>query len=202
LHQLIGRAAAEELDKRFASLQPVRTKDGEGIHDWERDAAGTPLTHARRIALPDKQGNIPDLTRANFKDQIDLAALMRGEKRYIWAVGALGRVFVGEEVPLGTDPSTGKERYLGHPTLVGGGPARICGDISYDAATGEFEVCDKSGRYSRYEDRTELHLIEVARLFAQAGLRVRTSCVSGKAPEPLILPTLDPGFKRGDESSV
>ena len=90
LHQLIGRAAAEELDKRFASLQPVRTKDGEGIHDWERDAAGTPLTHARRIALPDKQGNIPDLTRANFKDQIDLAALMRGEKRYIWAVGALG----------------------------------------------------------------------------------------------------------------
>jgi hypothetical protein len=202
LHQLIGLEAATDLDRRFASLQPVRTKDGDGIHDWERDAAGKPLTHARRIALPDKQGRIPDLTSANFKDQIDLDALKRGEKRYIWAVGAPGRVFVGEEEPLGKDPQTGKERYRGHPLLVAGGPARICGDISHDAATDEFEVRDKSGRYSRYEDRTEPHLREVARLFAQAGLRVRISCVSGKAPEPLVLPSLDPDFKRGGDTGT
>ncbi len=202
LHQLIGPAAAEALDKRFGSLQPVRTKDGDGIHDWERDAAGKPLVHARRIALPDKQGQFPDLTSANSKDQINLDALKRGEKRYIWAVGALGRVFVGEEERVGKDPQTGKERYRGHPTLVAGGPARICGEISHDAATDEFEVRDKSGRYSRYEDRTEQHLREVARLFAQAGLRVQTSCVSGKAPEPLVLPSLDPDFKPGRDAGT
>lgn len=202
LHQLIGPAAAEALDKRFGSLQPVRTKDGDGIHDWERDAAGKPLVHARRIALPDKQGQFPDLSSANSKDQIDLDALKRGEKRYIWAVGALGRVFVGEEELVGKDPQTGKEWYRGHPTLVAGGPARICGEISHDAATDEYEVRDKSGRYSRYEDRTEQHLREVARLFAQAGLRVRTSCVSGKAPEPLVLPSLDPDFKRGGDAGT
>jgi hypothetical protein len=129
-----------------------------------------------------------------------LNKVRRGEKRYIWAVGAPGRMFVGEEEPLGTNPLTGKERYLGHPTPVAGGPARICGDISHDAAIGEFEVRDKSGRYSRYEDRAERHLLEVARLFAQAGLSVRTSCVRGKAPEPLILPTLDPDFKPRDPS--
>lgn len=196
LHQLIGPAAAEALDKKFASLQPVRMKDGDGIHDWERDAAGKPLVHTRRIALPDTQGRIPDLTSANVKDQIDLGALKRGEKRYIWAVGALGRVFVGEEEPPGKDPLTGKDQYRGHPTLVAGGPARICGEISYDAGTGEFEVRDKSGRYSRYEDRAEPHLREVARLFAQAGLRVRISCVTGKAPEALVLPSLDPEFER------
>lgn len=202
LQQLIGLKAAEALDRRFASLQPVRTKDGDGIHDWERDAAGKPLTHARRIALPDKQGRIPDLTSANFKDRIDLDALKRGEKRYIWAVGAPGLMFVGEEELVGKDPLTGKERYRGHPTLVAGGPARICGDISYDAATDEFVVRDKSGRYSRYEDRAEPHLREVAHLFAQAGLRVRISCVSGKAPEPLVLPSLDPEFKRGGDAGT
>ncbi len=92
--------------------------------NWLVIKAGKPLTHARRIALPDKHGQIPDLTSANFKDQIDIDALKRGEKRYIWAVGALGRVFVGEEELVGKDPQTGKEWYRGHPTLVAGGPLR------------------------------------------------------------------------------
>ncbi len=33
-------------------------------HAWERDAAGKPLTRARRITLPGSQGKMPGLTDA------------------------------------------------------------------------------------------------------------------------------------------
>ncbi|HET7865173.1 MAG TPA: type III effector protein [Burkholderiaceae bacterium] len=198
LHQLIGLARAQDLDARFGSLQPVRTKDGEGIHPWERDAAGKPLTHARRVTLPDRQGRMPDLTSDAVKDRIDLDALRRGDKRYVWAVGALGQVHLGEEEPVGPDPQSGRERHRGHPLLVAGGPARVCGEITHDAATGEFEVRNKSGRYARYEDRTEQHLHQVRGMLAEAGLDARPVYLGGKAREPLVLPNLDPAFKPGE----
>lgn len=194
LHQLIGLARVQHLDARFGSLQPVRTKDDDGIHAWERDATGKPLAHARRVTLPDRHGRMPDLTSDAVKDRIDLDALRRGEKRYVWAVGALGQVHVGEEEPVGPDPQTGKERHRGHPLLVAGGPARVCGEITHNADTGEFEVRNKSGRYARYEDRTERHLREVLGTFAEAGLVAQPVYLGNKAREPLVLPNLDPAF--------
>lgn len=194
LHKLIGENRARGLDTRFGSLQPVRTKGGGRLHEWECDEAGKPLTHERRIALPDAQGHFPNLTSASTNEQVDLDALKRGEKTYLWAVGALGRVFVGEEEPVGEDPLTGKARYRGHPLLVSGWLARVCGEMKFNASTGRFMVSDKSGRYGRYEDRQEHHLKEAADLFAQAGLPVETLHLEGKTPEPLILPSLDPNF--------
>lgn len=194
LHTLIGHARAQALDTRFGSLQPVRAKGGDDIHAWERDAAGKPLVHARRIALPDTRGQIPNLAGAGLRDKIDLDALKRGEKRYIWAVGALGRVFVGEEEPAGQDARTGKPRYRGHPLLVAGGPARICGELGHDPGSGRFTVIPKSGRYSRYADRAEPQLHEVVGVFAQAGLAVEAAHLPDKAPEPLAWPSLDPAF--------
>lgn len=201
LPELIGLERARELDIRFGSLQPARTKGGDGIHEWERDEAGRPLTHERRIALPDAHGHFPDLTSAGTNEQVDLDALRRGDKAYIWAVGQLGQVFVGEEEPVGEDPETGKAWYRGHPTLVGGGPARVCGELKFNADTGRYVVSDKAGRYGRYEDRNEHHLKEAAGLLARAGLPVETSHLGGKAPEPLVLPSLDPDFSPAGKCS-
>lgn len=194
LHMLIGHARAQALDTRFGSLQPVRTKGGDDIHTWERDAAGKPLVHERRIALPDTRGNIPNLASAGLRGKFDLDALKRGEKRYIWAAGALGRVFVGEEEPVGHDALTGKPRYRGHPLLVGGGPARICGELGYNPGSDRVTVIPKSGRYSRYVDRAEPQLDEVVGVFAQAGLAVEALHLPNKAPEPLVWPSLDPAL--------
>ncbi|MDG0025532.1 type III effector protein [Trinickia sp. Y13] len=201
LHEVIGTARAGELDARFGSLQPVRTKNDDGIHEWERDARGRPLVHPNRLPLQDRTGAQPGLSRAEFERAVDIEALKRKEKRYIWAVGAMGRVFVGEELPLGPDPVSGKTRYQGHPLLVAGGNARICGEFDYNAQSGKLKLINKSGRYSRYEDRSEAHLSEVASVIGQCvaplGLEVETEFLSGKEPEPLILPNVDPARVSG-----
>jgi hypothetical protein len=201
LHELIGVEKARDLDTHFGSLQPVRAfnKKGQvsGVKDWERDQDGKPLTNEKRIVMPNANGEFTSLSNL-----IDIEALKRREKNYLWAAGALGRVFIGEEEPVeGVDPETNKQRFRAHPTLLGGGPARICGELRYDASDETFVVNNKSGRYSRYEDRNESHLHEVAQLFSQAGLKVKIDYVSGKKPEPLILPSLDSNFQSGSSAN-
>ncbi len=202
LQELIGMEHAEALDVQFGSLQPVRTKDGDGIHAWERDDAGKPLMHPFRLAL--RRGDAPpDWTDPDVKKAFDAEALMKHEKRYIWAVDFLGRVFIGEEVPVESSPDSEKQHYQGHPLLVGGGNARICGEIQFDAQSGKLKVINKSGRYSRYEDRTEAHLLEVGEIICAAvaplGLEVETEYLSGKTPEALVLPSLDPSHRKAPD---
>ncbi|TYZ54126.1 type III effector protein [Ralstonia solanacearum] len=198
LQELIKKERAEDLDVRFGSLQPVRTKDGDGIHPWERDAEGRPLPHPFRLALQ-SGGTQPDWTDPDVKKAFDIDALKKNEKRYIWAVSALGRVFVGEEVSVGSDPDSSKQRHLGHPVLVAGGPARICGEFQFDAQSGKLTVINKSGRYSRYKDRSEPHLQEVAKIireaFAPLGLDIETTYRSDKTADALVLPSLDPKYQ-------
>ncbi|WP_231890026.1 type III effector protein [Ralstonia solanacearum] len=199
--ELIGEERAKDLDVRFGSLQPVRTKDGDGIHAWERDEDGRPLVHPSRLVLQDTGGEPPDWTDPDVKKAFDVDALKKNEKRYIWAVSLLGRVFVGEEVPVESSPDSEKQHYQGHPLLVGGGNARICGEFQLDAQSGKLKVINKSGRYSRYEDRNEAHLLEVGAVVRQAvaplGLEVETEYLSGKTPEALVLPSLDPSRQTG-----
>ncbi|MGA4421657.1 type III effector protein [Ralstonia nicotianae] len=198
LQTLIGTERAADLDVRFGSLQPVRTKDGDGIHDWEKDAEGRPLAHPRFIALQGGDAP-PDWTDPAVRKAFDIDALKAGDKQYIWAASALGRVFIGEEEPVGHDPDSGKQRRRGHPLLVSGGPARICGEFRFDAETGKLVVINKSGRYSRYEDRREAQLQEVATIIRAAvaplGLEVETEYRSGKTPDALVLPSLDPKYR-------
>ncbi|MGF6971825.1 hypothetical protein QFZ94_000252 [Paraburkholderia sp. JPY465] len=199
LHELIGRGRAGALDALFGSLQPPFNLATDGIKQWEREGGvptGAPLQHSRRLIVPDGQGNVPSLTSLDVKGTIDIDALKRGEKKYMWAVSALGRLFIGECEPAGKDPETQRERYRGHPLLVGGGTARICGELEFNSATDKFVVSNQSGRYSRYEDRTEAGLNEVAGMFAQAGLDVETERVSkymtARKRAALVLPSLDP----------
>ncbi len=198
LHELIPKERAEDLDVRFGSLQPVRTKDGDGIHPWERDAEGRPLVHPCRLALQSGDTQ-PDWTDPVVRKALDIDALKQKQKSYLWATSALGRVFVGEEVLVGTDPDSLKQHHLGHPALVAGGPARICGEFQFDAKSGKLTVINKSGRYSRYKDRSEPHLQEVAKIvreaFAPLGLDIETKYRSDKAGDALVLPSLDPKYR-------
>jgi hypothetical protein len=209
LSAMIGEDKARDLDVRFGSLQPVREKRvGAGIHSWERDAQGIPLTHDNRAFIDHAHAAFPksndtDANRAALRSAVDLAALKNGSKRYIWTVGKLGRVIVAEERAISPDdPRTkagkakthAEPKYAGHPMLVGGGSARVSGELHYDATQDRLVVLDKSGRYSRYADRQNAQVENVAAAlrdaFAADGLAVVAQKVVGKDPEPLKYSTL------------
>lgn len=210
-HELIGCEKAGQLDAKFGSLQPVLkpvfSLSKDGIKDWEREggvSTGKPLMHERRVIIADVAGPMVDLTSEGIRHLVDLEALKRGEKTYNWTVSRLGRLFIGEAEPAGVDPQTGQERYRGHVTLVGGGPARISGELLFNADTGKFVVSNRSGRYSRYEDRTEAQLLEVAKLFTRAGLEVEIEIVEKYKTKlaTLVLPSLDPSRRLAETSCL
>jgi hypothetical protein len=167
-----------KLDARFGSLQPVRADRGEekmGLNRWERNLDGTPSTHLRFMSVPDGRGNIPDLNSKEVQGFIDLAALRKGKRRYMWAVTEAGALRIGEEMVLvGHDAvlKAGASPYAGHPMLVCGGEARICGELGWNPATGRHFINNSSSGYSRYEDRTPERLNHVAGLFKDAKLDV------------------------------
>lgn len=199
LHDVVGRQRIARLDADFGSRQPVLNLATDGIKDWEREggtSSGKPLMHPQRLVFPGQATGMLELTPENLGDRLDLDGIRGDEKRYMWTVSALGRLFIGEELPAGKDPQTGEQKHLGHPTLVGGGPSRISGELRYNPATEKFVVSNQSGRYSRYEDRTEAGLAKAAGLFSQMGLEVETHMVAKyrtrKVPAKLVLPSLDP----------
>ena len=61
---------------------------------------------------------------------------------------------------------------LGHPSLVGGGKARIGGELIFDpdATPPIWYLNNKSGRYGLRADRTVAHLRNVQKLFREHGL--------------------------------
>jgi hypothetical protein len=199
LQELIGEQRARELDVKFGSLQPVREISSKGnvsgVKPWECDQNGKPLTHPNLVAIPDVQGNMPNLSDSNLVSSVDLEALKRGEKSYIWAMSKTGRLLVGEYLCVGFEVAKNKPKYLGHVTFFSGGPGRICGELGYDSVEERFVINRMSGRYSRYKDRTPEALKEVAKLFEAAGLQVRVDGHSTKTTlDPLRRPSLDPRF--------
>ena len=67
----------------------------------------------------------------------------------------------------------GRMPSLGHPTLTGGGPGRIAGELRYDHEKDEFFINDDSGRFTlRFQDRGPRQLENVAARFQAAGLPV------------------------------
>lgn len=209
LHDIIGRQRVGELDADFGSLQPPLNLATDGIKDWEREGGmsnGKPLMHPLRLIVAGSSTGNSDLTPENVGGHLDLDGIKSGEKKYMWTVSALGRLFIGEELPAGKDPETGEQKYLGHPTLVGGGSSRMSGDLRYNHATGKFVVSNRSGRYSRYEDRPEAGLQKVADMFSRLGLEVEAETVAKyrtrKVPAKLVLPSLAPRRSGAGEVAV
>lgn len=204
LHEMIGVERAGALDARFGSLQPPLHLDTDGIKPWEREgssATGKPLMHPNRLFAPNAKGVFPALGSPQNSHVVDLEALKRGEKKYMWAIGALGRLIIGEELPAGRDAGRDEVKTLGHPTLVGGGTARVAGELLYDSATGKFIVTNRSGRYCRYEDRAPEALDDVVEMFKNMGLDAQPHRIekylTRKKREKLILPSLDPRRRAG-----
>jgi len=209
LHDIIGRQRVGELDADFGSLQPPLNLATDGIKDWEREGGtsnGKPLMHPLRLIVAGSATGNSDLSPQNLGGHLDLDGIKSGEKKYMWAVSALGRLFIGEKLPAGNDPKTGEQKYLGHSTLVGGGPARMSGELHYNHATGKFVASNRSGRYSRYEDRPEAGLQTVADIFSRWGFEVEAETVakyrSRKVPAKLVLPSLAPKYSGAGEVVV
>ena len=91
-------------------------------------------------------------------------------KEYIYSVEENLDVVVGEEYPVGTS-AEGFPQKLGHPTLTGGAPARISGELRY-MGDGKWSISNKSGRYSAYLDRTPEQLNNAAALLQKAGVNI------------------------------
>ena len=178
---MLGVKKAYELDKKFGSLQwpyfvphpsslvPATTS----IKSWEFDDDGKPLILGDRIFVPDEKDHFP-----NLADLLDLEALKRGEKKYAWTISKSGRLIIAEEKKMDNDPL----KTLGHPTLVGGGRARIAGELRWNppnpknpSSEGVFYIVGISGRYSFYRDRKQEQLLGAAELFRQAGLAIKIS---------------------------
>jgi len=94
-------------------------------------------------------------------------------KDYIFLLDREGRLIIGEEVPVGRLPD-GRPARLGHPTLSGGDPARIGGEIRFDPQTNRPVINNLSGRYSNHPDRGAAQLEAAAQRFREAGVDVDT----------------------------
>jgi hypothetical protein len=90
---------------------------------------------------------------------------------YIWAVDERGRLLIGVASPRRGQPLESVD-LLGPATLVGGGPARITGELYFD---GQWVINNRAGRYASGPagPRTSQQLQNVGRLFEQAGVPVR-----------------------------
>lgn len=172
LSSLLGFGRAHQLDKDFGSLQwPRGSPNFPAIKPWEFDAAGVPLMRDDRIFVSDKKGHFPNLSAL-----LDLEKLKTGEKKYMWAIGKSGNLIISEEMPAGVNKN-GEPQYIGHPSLVGGGRARISGELLFEAdpnkpLSGKFYINNVSGRFSQFADRDGEKLKNAARLFRRAGLAV------------------------------
>lgn len=65
-------------------------------------------------------------------------------KKYIWVINSDGHLVVGEDIETASE-ETGETRFLGHPTLVNGMPARLGGEFVF--LNGEWHINLKSRAY-------------------------------------------------------
>jgi len=109
-------------------------------------------------------------------------------KTYIWAIDPAGELKLALEELAVQEPESkyqgyprrrgyrhpAEERKLGHPTLLGGGPARIAGELVQDDGTSgpHWVVNANSGRYCKHQSPSERQLGNVAAKFKSFGLDV------------------------------
>ncbi|HET9644882.1 MAG TPA: hypothetical protein VFP68_16345 [Burkholderiaceae bacterium] len=185
------------LTERYGSIRAARTKPGRlAIQKTEFDPADAAKPeHQRRTRLnptrlriakvAGERGQPPTVRisgqtsngplKGTLAEHVDLAALRNGSVPYKWTLSSNGTLFVGEAKPV--DPETGVRVKMGHPTLVGGmiqSQARFGGVLSYDKDNDEFIIDNDSGRFSEHAELTPENLSNVAVLFKEAGLEVRT----------------------------
>ncbi|GKT01732.1 hypothetical protein AVKW3434_20105 [Acidovorax sp. SUPP3434] len=177
--QLVGEAAARGLERDWGTLQSARVKNGHPqIHPWEE------ALHPQRVSIP--PGN-PRGVR--LPEVLDLQAIREGTP-VLWSIGMGATLHLGPharvETPAGE--TAGKERRMGHPSLVAGTrdeatgdwwgkQTRISGELLWDAQRETFFITNQSGRYSRHPDRGAPQMAQVARHFEEGGMVVEVRLI-------------------------
>lgn len=63
-------------------------------------------------------------------------------------------------------------RRIGHPSLIGGAPGRIGGEILFDEKRMAWEINNRSGRYGTRPGRRQDHLANASKKFAAYGIHL------------------------------
>jgi len=177
--QLVGEAAAGALDRDWGTLQSARVKNGHPqIHSWEE------ALHPQRVSIP--LGNPRGVRLAEV---LDLQAIRDGTP-VLWSVGMGATLHLGPHARVDTPASepAGKERRMGHPSLIAGTrdeatgdwwgkQTRISGELLWDASRQTFFITNQSGRYSRHPDRGAPQMAQAARHFEEGGLAVEVRLI-------------------------
>lgn len=166
---LLGAHRWQQLSQQFGKPAWAYRPDlRRGICPWERKDRH-PIVHSHRFFVPAEGGRTVDLTKV-----LDLASLKADALRYNFVVSPVGALIIGAELPVPWIARVdGPMPHLGHPTLTGGGPSRIAGELRYDRDNDEFYINDNSGRFSRhFADRGPAQLENAAERFRAAGLAV------------------------------
>jgi hypothetical protein len=195
LHTLIGRARAEMLDRELGELvypknvHPSTYLDyfEQPIKKHEFDEVGGTRMNPDRLFISVDDGAVSSHPDAVAK----LVGWLKKGEPLMWSASKLGRLIVGPQTrvtsiikddALATLHNLGKDEEkprLSHPALVGGGQARISGEVYIDSETRKVVVTDRSGRYSKYGVRNAAHLENAAAIIAKNlagyGLAVQVS---------------------------
>ncbi len=166
---LLGPQKLQHLRQQFGRAEPPRARNvWDAIKPWER-GRGHPIVHPQRLLVPAEGGR-----RVDLATMLDLEGLKAGSVKYLYVVTQVGALIVAKDLPApGIAGRGGRMPHLGHPTLTGGGPGRIAGELRYDREKDELFINDNSGRYSlNYRDRGPTQLENVAERFRAAGLAV------------------------------
>ncbi len=172
------------LDAEFGRLEdPQRPTDDPPVDTWEqgnRPSSWTELTKGSSTQLRSLMNDV----RAGFV----AGQVLVNDVVIIWLVTENGGIrFAVEEMvhndrPTGLPklqsfPLTRFSKKLGHPSLVIDDPqqrGRIGGEIRLRVANGNpyWQINRKSGRYSYQEDRSYIHLKNVADRFRRHGIEL------------------------------
>jgi len=102
----------------------------------------------------------PDLYIVRRDNQFDEEKQLDRSTKYIWVITKNGDLTIGEDIYVNDG---GKEKYLGHPTLIDGAPARIGGELKYSHVDKSWLINAFSGAYSKHLNGDE----KTARVFLE-----------------------------------
>lgn len=149
----LPRIQEADADIRYGRPHPPRMIKR---HEVGKNQQRLPYTRERCFSLSHSFGN-PATPGTHGDDDERLERIHRlqsflKEKQgnsspCLWLIDKYCNVVLAEETPCLDNSADG----LGHPTLVGGEPARISGEFKWDRAQGSWILTNESGRYSRLQ---------------------------------------------------
>lgn len=179
----------ENLDALFGPSIPAQRTPGRSlaVDDWER--GNKPVSFS---TLGDESAAPLKRFMSDVSAGWRVGRTLCFDVLIIWAVDESGEIVFAVEETIEAGAPTGRAKHqraeatqrldkLGHPALVGGGNARIAGEIRLqEAADGRiyWEINNRSGRYGLEKSRKIEHLSNVKDQFAKFDLTLEPDFVA------------------------